>query len=85
MKFVAVIVCAIVFFAFQSTDAIAKEKQEYLTEADQYYQEQNFKKAYEIYYKLAKTGDQFCQYKVSQMYAKGGTSDILVYLLKVDH
>ena len=54
------------------TDAVyAKETQEYRAEADQYYQERNFTKAYKIYYKLAKKGDYHSQGQVSKMYAKG--------------
>ena len=45
--------------------------QEFRTEADQYYQQGNFKKAYKAYYKLAKTGDHYSQHLVSNMYANG--------------
>jgi len=40
-------------------------------EAEKYYTEDNFKKAYKKYLKLAKAGDHFSQERVSQMYANG--------------
>jgi TPR repeat protein len=44
-------------------------------EADQFYLEGNYKKAYKSYFKLAKTGDHFSQGRVASMYANGdGTS-----------
>jgi TPR repeat protein len=71
MKFVFIAACLILLVAVQAPVAYAKEVQEYRTEADQYYLESNFKKAYKIYYKLAKTGDHYSQDRVSYMYANG--------------
>ncbi len=58
-------------FVFQSSALLASDDPEYRSEADQYYQERNFTKAYKIYYKLAKKGDHHSQGQVSKMYAKG--------------
>jgi TPR repeat protein len=40
-------------------------------EAEKYYTANDFKKAYKMYYKLAKVGDHYSQDRVSQMYANG--------------
>ena len=64
-------ICVLVLAAAQTSTAIAKELLEYRTEADQYYDVGNFKKAYKGYLKIAKIGDQYSQYWVSHMYANG--------------
>ena len=61
----------LIFVVLQAPVLMAADSTELRTEADQYYLESNFKKAYKIYFKLAKTGDQYSQGRVSQMYAKG--------------
>ena len=71
MKILYIVVCAVLFAAIQAPCVLAKEMQEYRSEADQYYQHGNFKKAYKSYYKLAKTGDHYSQHQVSEMYANG--------------
>ena len=71
MKTLYIVVCAVLFAAIQAPCVLAKELQEYRSEADQYYQQGNFKKAYKSYYKLAKTGDHYSQHLVSEMYANG--------------
>ena len=71
MKFLYVVACAVFFAALQAPCVLANEMQEYRSEADQFYQQGNFKKAYKAYYKLAKTGDHYSQHLVSEMYAKG--------------
>ena len=71
MKILYIVVCAVLFAAIQAPCVLAKEMQEYRSEADQYYQQGNFKKAYKSYYKLAKTGDHYSQHQVSEMYANG--------------
>jgi TPR repeat protein len=71
MKAVYVVVCAVLFAALQAPCVQANEIQEYRSEADLYYQQENFKKAYKAYYKLAKTGDHYSQHLVSTMYANG--------------
>lgn len=71
MKFVAVTICAALFTLLQTADAQARTLKEYRTEADQYYQAGNFKKAYKGYFKLAKIGDHYSQYWVSYMFENG--------------
>jgi TPR repeat protein len=41
------------------------------SEAEKFYTENDYKKAYKMYYKLAKSGDHYSQDRVSQMYVKG--------------
>ncbi len=74
MKTVLIASCLMLLAAVQAPEAFAKETQEtqeYRAEADQYYLEKDFKKAYKIYYKLAKTGDHYSQDQVSNMYVNG--------------
>jgi TPR repeat protein len=71
MNFIYVAVFAVLFTALQAPSVLAIESQEYPSEADQYYQQGNFKKAYKAYFKLAKTGDNYSQHRVSEMYANG--------------
>ena len=71
MKTVLIASCLMLLAVVQVPEAFAKETQEYLAEADQYYLEKNYKQAYKIYYKLAKTGDHYSQDQVSTMYVKG--------------
>ena len=39
--------------------------------AEKYYEDNDFRKAYKIYFKLAKVGDHYSQNKLSQMYVEG--------------
>ncbi len=71
MKTVLIVSCLMLLAAVQAPAAFAKETQEYRAEADQYYLEKDFKKAYKIYYKLAKAGDHHSQDQVSNMYVNG--------------
>ena len=71
MKLVLFVVFLFAIGVFQSTKAIAADAAEMRVDADQYYDDQNFKKAHKLYYKLAKTGDYYSQGRVSHMYAKG--------------
>lgn len=66
-----VLVCAVLFFALQSSTLIAANLQETRTKADQYYQEQRYSKSYKIYFKLAKKGDHYSQGQLASMYATG--------------
>jgi TPR repeat protein len=59
------------FIALQSSVLLAGDSSELSAEADQYYLESNFKKAYKIYFKLAKTGDHHSQGRVAHMFANG--------------
>lgn len=72
MKFSVVATCAILFLAFQPSSLYAgKLLQQYRGEADQYYQTQDYKKAYKSYFKLAKIGDHYSQDRIASMYANG--------------
>jgi TPR repeat protein len=71
MKIVFTAVCLILFSTLQAPVVFAKTTQEIRLEADQLYLEHNYKKAYKIYYKLAKKGDHYSQGQISQMYANG--------------
>lgn len=55
----------------QSPAVAASEVKEYRAEAARYYEANNYKKAYKIYFKLAKVGDHYSQNKISQMYVDG--------------
>jgi TPR repeat protein len=76
MKFGPALLCMVLFFASFASTSFAKEIGEYREEAVQYYQEQNYKKAYKIYYKLAKMGDHPSQDQVAVMLARGEGKDI---------
>ena len=71
MKSVLYVLFVIVIGMLHNTSAIAADSAEMRVEADQLYLDQNFKKAYKIYFKLAKTGDYYSQGRVSHMYANG--------------
>jgi len=71
MKSVFIAVCVLLFAALQAPVVLANGAKDIRDEADQYYQELNFKKAYKLYFKLAKAGDRYSQDRVSHMYAKG--------------
>lgn len=71
MKFVVITMGVVLFVLLQTADAQARTLKEYQTEADQFYQAGNFKKAYKGYYKLAKIGDHYSQYWVSHMFENG--------------
>ena len=71
MKSICIALIAVLFTALQAPCALAATLQDYRSEADQYYQQGNFRKAYKAYLKLAKTGDNYSQHLVSTMYANG--------------
>ena len=71
MKFICIALFAVLITALQAPCVLAGAAQDYRSEADQYYQQGNFKKAYKTYLKLAKTGDNYSQHQVSKMYADG--------------
>jgi len=71
MKSFIFAVFVLAFAVAQTSVVVAKELKEYRTEADQYYDEGNYKKAYKGYLKIAKIGDQYSQHWVSHMYEKG--------------
>jgi TPR repeat protein len=76
MKFSPVLLCIALFCALFASTAFAKEIVEQKEEAAQYYLEQNYKKAYKIYYKLAKMGDHQSQDQLAVMFARGEGKDI---------
>jgi TPR repeat protein len=71
MKPICIALFTLLFAALQAPCVLAGALQEYRSEADQYYEQGNFKKAYKAYLKLAKTGDNYSQHLVSVMYANG--------------
>ena len=71
MKIGFATVFLMVFITLQAPVLLAGDSSELRAEADQYYLERNFKKAYKIYFKLAKTGDHHSQGRVSQMFVNG--------------
>ncbi len=76
MKINVVLTCVAVLLALCSSALSAKEIPEYRSEADQYYAEHNYKKAYKIYYKLAKMGDHRSQDQVAVMLSRGEGKDV---------
>ncbi len=71
MKSILFVVLVFLLAAAQTSNVVANELDKYQAEADQYYAEGNYKKAFKGYFKLAKTGDHYSQYWVSNMYANG--------------
>jgi len=71
MKLVLYVLFLMAIGVFHSASAIAADSAEMRVQADQLYLDQNFKKAYKLYFKLAKTGDYYSQGRVSHMYASG--------------
>lgn len=55
----------------QAPFVLANESAVKRAEADQYYLEEDFKKAYRVYFKLAKTGDHYSQDRIALMYSEG--------------
>jgi len=71
MKLSVFATCALLFVSLQSSTLYAGKLQDYRGEADQYYQTQDYKKAYKTYFKLAKIGDHYSQGRIATMYANG--------------
>ena len=76
MKFGPVLLCMTLFFTLFASTSFAKEIEEYRAEAKQYYLEQNYKKAYKIYYKLAKKGDHRSQDQLAVMFSRGEGKEV---------
>jgi TPR repeat protein len=75
MKIGLATVLLFLFAALQAPVSLAANSSDLRAEADQFYLEQNYKKAYKTYFKLAKSGDHYSQGRVANMYASGnGTS-----------
>ena len=71
MKFVFWAVCVLIVSTLHAPVLLASNAEDNRADADQYYLGQDFKKAFKLYYKLAKTGDHYSQSRVSQIYANG--------------
>ena len=71
MKSVLVLVFVGLFSLLHTTTLLANDVEEQRADASQFYSESKFKKAYKIYFSLAKAGDYYSQNKISQMYAAG--------------
>jgi len=76
MKFALIVICLTLVATLQTSAVQASEIQEYRAEAARHYEENNYKKAYRIYFKLAKVGDHYSQNKLSQMYVDGKGKDV---------
>ncbi|MBT8070470.1 MAG: hypothetical protein KJO80_08560 [Gammaproteobacteria bacterium] len=61
----------LLFALAQSPALLASDDMENRAEADRYYQQGDFKKAYRMYFKLAKNGNHYAQGRVARMYARG--------------
>lgn len=74
MRFILIAAFAACFAMSQTSLLWAAEIEELelkRSEAEKFYTENNYKKAYKMYYKLAKAGDHYSQDRVSQMYVNG--------------
>ena len=67
----SILLIATLCCALLSATAFASKLTEYRSEADQYYTTQDYKKAYRVYYKLARIGDHYSQDRIAAMYANG--------------
>ena len=76
MKSVAIVICVMLFAMLHTSNVSAIEIKESRDKAAQYYQKNDFKKAYKIYFKLAKVGDHYSQNKLSQMYVDGKGKEV---------
>jgi TPR repeat protein len=64
--------CCMIFLALLLPTLVeAKTETGRLAQADRYYQQGEFKKAYKIYSKMAKAGDHYSQHRLAQMFARG--------------
>jgi TPR repeat protein len=71
MKSVLFTVAALLFTALYTPVLLANQAQEMRAEAEQYYADADFKKAYKLYLKLAQSGDRYSQRRIAHMYAEG--------------
>jgi len=63
--------CLLLLFSVQTNITFAKSSDESRAKADTLYQQSDYRKAYRIYHKLAKTGDHHSQGQLSRMFARG--------------
>lgn len=71
IKLVFTAACVLLIVAVQPSDLWADDMLQSRIEADQYYQQGSYSRAFKAYLKLAKAGDYYSQDRVSQMYASG--------------
>jgi TPR repeat protein len=70
LKIIVTVVCSMLFFALQAPVVMADWKEDQ-AKADQYYEAEDYNKAFKAYFKLAKMGVSHSQDRVSTMYANG--------------
>ena len=71
MKPVFAAVWILLFALAQGPVLLASDDKDKRAEADRYYQQGDFKKAYRMYFKLAKKGNHHAQGQVARMHARG--------------
>jgi TPR repeat protein len=71
LKTVLTLTCFVLFIALQAPVVMAATWQEDQAKADQFYDTEEYKKAFKMYFKLAKMGVSHSQDRVSTMYASG--------------
>ena len=71
MRFTFILAFIGLFSLLQTNTLLANDIKERRAQASKYYSERNFKKAYKVYFSLAKIGDHYSQNKISQMYISG--------------
>ena len=76
MKSAFILAIIALFCLLHAPVSLAKEVTEERAKAKQYYAEQNFKRAYKVYFSLAKIGDHYSQSKLSKLYIAGEGVDV---------
>jgi TPR repeat protein len=71
MKFTLIAVIVMLLAVTQSPAVLANEAKQMRAKAEQYYADQDYKKALKTYRKLAQFGDRYSQRRVAHMYAEG--------------
>jgi TPR repeat protein len=71
MKSFLFTVVAFLLTALYAPVMLANQAQEMRAEAEQFYADAEFKKAYKLYLKLAQSGDRYSQKRIAHMYAEG--------------
>ena len=71
MKIIVTILVFILIFGLQAPVVLAADWKEDQAQADQYYEAGEYKKAFKMYYRLAKMGVSHSQDRVSHMYENG--------------
>lgn len=71
MKNTMVLIAIALSVVMLSSDLLASQAKQMRAEANQYYDRQDYKKAFNSYLRLAKYGDRYSQRRVADMYAEG--------------